>query len=379
MPYSAENITWLGRGPFDSYRDRNYAAHLGIWHSTVTEQWTNHIRPQETGNKEDVRWLAVTNNAGKGLLYASPSGMATTVGHWRAEDIYTNRSNRKGHPYEVSFPRTTIVSLDAWNRALGNASCGPDVLDKYERKLHQTPFCFMILPIMETSSDTLLTQRGCLGLPVCQPVRFGDDGHGFAVLASDNPDGTTIYYSKDGSEFLPYTEPVDMRQGGTLKAYASGNGLASSIVGEKTYGLFIDKSEWTIFSYDSQQGGNERAVYAIDGDESTIWHTSYNGTPPECPHELVVDMKQTYRVTAFSYKGRTDGSNGRVLNYEVYFSPNPQLWGEPAQSGTFSNTSDKQTVSIPSKPEARYMKFLVRSVVDNKAYASALAELQARV
>ena len=374
MPASAENITWLGRGPFDSYRDRNYAAHLGIYHSTATDQWTNHIRPQETGNKEDVRWLAVTTKAGKGLLYAAPSGMATTVGHWRAEDIYTSRYNRKGHPHEVTFQRNTIVSLDAWNRALGNASCGPDVLDRYERKLTQTSFSFMVLPLMEACSDTLLTERGCVGLPVCQPVRFGDNGKGYAVLSSDNPAGTTIYYSIDGGEFVPYTQPVDMREGGLMQAYASADGLARSLVGEKMYGFFVDKSLWSIFSYDSQQGGNEVASNAIDGNENTIWHTSYNGTPPECPHELVIDMGQTYRVTAFSYKGRNDGSNGRVLRYEVYFSPNPYLWGEPAASGTFSNTSDKQTVSIPSKPEARYMKFLVRTVVDNKAYASA-AEL----
>ena len=382
MPGTAEDITWLGRGPFDSYRDRNYAAHMGIYHSTVTEQWTNHIRPQETGNKEDVCWLAVTTKAGKGLMYASPSGMAATVGHWRAEDIYTSPGKRLGHPHEVTFPRTTVVSLDAWNRALGNASCGPDVLDKYERKLAQTPFCFMILPILEETSDTILTKRGCIGLPVCQPVRFGDDGHGFAVLSSDNPEGTIIYYSIDGSDFQPYSGPIDMRQGGLVRAYvaplSSGEGgvetLAPSIVGEKKYGFFVDKSVWSIYSYDSQQGGNEVAANAIDDDENTIWHTSYSGTTPECPHELVVDMKQTYRVTAFSYKGRKDGSNGRVLRYEVYFSPSPYLWGEPAASGTFANTSEKQTVSIPGKPEARYMKFLVRSVVDNKAYASA-AEL----
>ena len=374
MPSSAENITWLGRGPFDSYKDRNYAAHLGIWHSTVTDQWTNHIRPQETGNKEDVRWLAVTTKTGKGLMYAAPSGMATTVGHWRAEEIYPSRNERKGHPYEVTFQRNTIVSLDAWNRALGNASCGPDVLDRYEKKLTQTPFCFMILPILEETSDTILTQKGCLGLPVCQPVRFSDDGHGFAVLSSDNPEGTTIYYRIDDDSFQPYTQPIDMRQGGTLQAYASRSDLAPSIIGERSYGFFVDKSEWSVYSYDSQQGGGEKADYAIDDDENTIWHTSYSGTPPECPHEIVVDMKHTYRITAFSYKGRKDGSNGRVIRYEVYFSSNPKLWGEPAASGSFSNIPDKQTVAIPSKPEARYMKFLVRSVVDDRAYASA-AEL----
>lgn len=374
MPNAVENITWLGRGPFDSYIDRNYAAHIGIHHSTVTEQWTNFIRPQETGNKEDVRWLAVTANSGKGMLFASPNGMATTVGHWRAEEIYTSRYNRKGHPHEVTFPRTTVVSLDAWNRALGNASCGPDVLDRYERKLAQTPFCFMIMPISEESSDTVLTQRGCLGLPVCLPVRFSDDGHGFAILTSDNPEGTIIYYSLDGETYVPYTEPIDMRQGGHLMAYASADGLVQSIITEKEYGFFVDKSEWTIYSYDSQQGGNEKAANAIDDDDNTIWHTQWSPTTPDCPHEIVVDMKQTFRVTAFSYKGRKDGSNGRVQRYEVYFSPSPYLWGEPAASGTFNNTSDKQTVSIPSKPEARYMKFLVRSVVDDKGYASA-AEL----
>ena len=374
MPYSAEHITWLGRGPFDSYLDRKYAAHLGIYHSTVTEQWTNHIRPQETGNKEDVRWLAVTTNAGKGLMFANPSGMATTVGHWRAEDIYTAPWNRKGHPYEVTFPRTTVVSLDAWNRALGNASCGPDVLDKYERKLAQTPFCFMIMPIHEETSDTVLTQRGSLGLPVCQPVRFFDDGHGFAILTSDNPTGTIIYYSIDGSDFQPYTEPLDMRGGGLLRAYAQAEGLAESIITEKTYGFFVDKSEWTIYSYDSQQGGNELATNAIDDKDNTIWHTQYNPQTPDCPHELVIDMKQYYRVTAFAYKGRSDGSNGRVQRYEVYFTNNPHVWGEPAASGTFNNTADKQTVSIPSKPEARYMKFLVRTTHDGRGYASA-AEL----
>ena len=371
MPAAAENITWLGRGPFDSYRDRNYAAHLGIWHSTATDQWTNHIRPQETGNKEDVRWLAVTTETGRGLMFAAPSGMSTTVGHWRAEEIYMGRNNRKGHPYEVTFQRNTIVSLDAWNRALGNASCGSDVMDRYERKLTQTPLCFMILPITEESSDTILTHRGNMGLPVCQPVRFSDNGYGFAILSSDNPAGTDIYYSIDDGEFQLYTEPIDMRQGGLLKAYATRNDLAPSIVSEKTYGFFVDKSDWRIVSYDSQQGGSELASNAIDGDESTIWHTSYSGTTPDCPHELVVDMKQTYRVTAFYYKGRNDGSNGRVLNYEVYFSSSPKLWGEPAASGTFSNSSEKQTVNIPSKPEGRYMKFLVRSVVDDKRYASA--------
>ena len=373
MPAATENITWFGRGPLENYRDRMDASHMGIYHSTATEQWTNYIRPQETGNHEDVLWLAVTNDDGQGLMYASPDGMASTVGHWRAEEVYTSRSSRKGHPHEVTFQRNTIVSLDAWNRALGNASCGPDVMTRYERKTAVTPFCFMIRPIDSKMTDTELTQKGCINLPVCNPVLFSQDQSGMAILRSSTP-SATIYYNVDGSDWKVYTEPLDLRNGGTVKAYAEADGLAKSIEQEHVFSCYVNKGDWSIVSYNSQQGGNELAANAIDGDENTIWHTSYSGTTPTCPHEIVVDMAHTYRIKSFSYKGRNDGSNGRVVRYEVYFSSNPQLWGEPAASGSFSNTNEKQTVDIPSRPEARYMKFLVRSTVDNKAYASA-AEL----
>ncbi len=100
----------------------------------------------------------------------------------------------------------------------------------------------------------------------------------------------------------------------------------------------------------------------------------YNPNTPDCPHELVIDMGHTYRVNSFSYKGRMDGSNGRVIDYEVYFSNHPKIWGEPAASGSFRDISDIQTVAITKKVEARYMRFVAKSVVNNNKYASA-AEL----
>jgi beta-galactosidase len=136
----------------------------------------------------------------------------------------------------------------------------------------------------------------------------------------------------------------------------------------------VDKRDWSIVSFDSQQGGKEIATNAIDDDENTIWHTMYNPNTPDCPHELVIDMGHTYRVNSFSYKGRLDGSNGRVINYEVYFSNNPKIWGEPAASGSFSDISDIQTVAIKGKVEARFLRFVAKSVVNNNKYASA-AEL----
>lgn len=374
MPNSVDRMRWFGRGPMDNYRDRMTSALPAVYESTPDEQWTSHVRPQETGNKEDVRWLALTQSDGQGLLYVVPSTMATTVGHWRAEGLYNNRSNRIRHEYQYTFADNTVVSLDAWNRALGNASCGPDVLPRYERKSAQTAFDFLIMPLEGTLNDAELTSKACVGSPVSETVQISDNGKGFAVLNTVDPVDKIMYSINDG-EYLEYDRtPIDLRAGGTIRAYAITNGLARGMISELVFPYFVGKDDWSIVSFDSQQGGAEVAANAIDDDETTIWHTSYGGTIPDCPHELVVDMGHTYRVNSFAYKGRLDGNNGRVLGYEVYFSNNPKAWGTPSASGTFQNTSDRQTVNIPSLPEARYMKFVVKSVVDNKRYAS-VAEL----
>ena len=54
LPEGLEKMRWLGRGPHDSYRDRCESAFVGLWESTVSNQWENHVMPQETGNKEDL-------------------------------------------------------------------------------------------------------------------------------------------------------------------------------------------------------------------------------------------------------------------------------------------------------------------------------------
>ena len=61
------NITYFGRGPQENYRDRHTAAHVGLYHSKVSQQYHPYIRPQESGYKTQVRWLHLTNQQGVGL------------------------------------------------------------------------------------------------------------------------------------------------------------------------------------------------------------------------------------------------------------------------------------------------------------------------
>ncbi len=67
LPSGLRRLSWYGRGPWENYADRKDAASVGIYHSTVDDQYVDYILPVENGGKEDVRWLTLTDEAGKGL------------------------------------------------------------------------------------------------------------------------------------------------------------------------------------------------------------------------------------------------------------------------------------------------------------------------
>ena len=371
MPKDFEYLTWFGRGPGESYADRKEAYFEGVYNSTVTEQWEKYLLPQETGNKEDVRWMSLTGSDGRGLLFVAPEQMSASATHLRAQDIYTTKDNRKTHPHEVEFRENTIVCLDAHMRALGNASCGPDVMEKYELKAKNTNFNFIIMPLSTKLDNEQLSEKARVTSPICAPVVIERDSQGKLLLSTATP-CAEIYYSTDKGKFKRYDEAIDFVNGGVVDAYCTAPGLYKSMTTSITLNLFVDKSDWKVISFSSQARGEE-ATNAIDGKPNTIWHTQWGENEPKHPHEIVVDMGKTYKVNAFIYQGRPDGDNGRIRGYEVYFSNDPSQWGEPAISGRFENTPSPQSVPLVTT-EARYFKFVAKSSMYNRSWASA-AEL----
>lgn len=369
MPATYEQMAWYGRGPWDSYRDRKESSFPGLYHSSVSDQWTPYILPQEHGNKEEVRFIALSNGADSGLMVVAPGMMSASAGHWRPADNISSQGRNK-HPYEVKFTDKTVVNIDAAMRGLGNASCGADVLPKYELRTQATPFDFLIIPFDAQISDRQLVEKARVSGPQCQPVMISAD-KGVVTLSSAT-DGAFISYSLDnGTTFVPYTAPVSLLDGGYIMAYAEKSGLKRSMVTDAEVTMFIDKSNWSVVSVDSNQGGSEDAKNAIDNDPSTIWHTSYGSNQTTCPHEIIIDMNDTYEVTAFLYESRPDGSNGRVKDFEVYFGNNPAVWGAPTVCGTLKDVADEQIVELAEPVKARYMRFVARSEVNNNAWTSA--------
>ena len=372
MPEGMEQLTWFGRGPWDSYRDRKEACLPSVYQSTVTDQYEEYIKPQEHGTKQEVRWLAVGNDSGQGLLFVAPDQMAASAVHFRPEDNYTDRNNRSKHTYQFKSCATTVVSLDAATRGLGNASCGPDVMDKYELHAANTTFRFFIMPLTShlSSLTSEMAAKARVDIPVCQPVSCERQSNGRLKMSTATKNAT-IWYSINGGDYKKYTTAFVQNDACTINVYCTADGMIDSQVTTYEFPFYVNKSAWKVVSYDSQHGGNE-ARLAIDGNTSTFWHTEWGTNEPRCPHTIVIDMAQTYQVKAVTYLSRQDGNqNGMVKDYEIYLSEDKDNWGQAAVKGQFKNTTSLQTATLQTPVIARYLKLVAKSEINGNAWTSA--------
>ena len=125
-----ENVDWLGRGPMENYPDRLDAARIGRWKLSVTDMEEEYIRPQSMGQRCDVRWLSLTDSQGRGITIKKVNGwLGFSAQHYADEDLWKVRFR---HELDQVHRSEVVLHLDAAMRGIGNASCGPGPLEKYE-------------------------------------------------------------------------------------------------------------------------------------------------------------------------------------------------------------------------------------------------------
>jgi beta-galactosidase len=109
-------VSWFGRGPQESYRDRKTGAAIGLYSGTVWEQYHPYVRIQETGNKSDVFWIAVYDEEGNGLMVVGDGVLSTSAHQFLNEDLrYIPKTNRHGNLLE---PRD-LVTLNIDYKQMG--------------------------------------------------------------------------------------------------------------------------------------------------------------------------------------------------------------------------------------------------------------------
>ena len=141
LPRDYELLTWYGRGPWDNYPDRKVACPVGLWESTVAEQYVHYPRPQDSGNHEDCQMVELKTKHGKSLRIEAVDGpFSFSALPYSAQYIAS-----KTHDYELEDQGKTYLSIDCAVLGLGNSSCGPGVLKKYSiDKTKQHKLCIRI-------------------------------------------------------------------------------------------------------------------------------------------------------------------------------------------------------------------------------------------
>ncbi len=153
LPGGYERFTWYGRGPHETYVDRNYGAQMGVYSGAVDEQYVPYIVPEENGNKTDARWVALTDDAGVGLL--AVGAPEVSAHHYTAQDLTEAK-----HTCELHRRADITLNLDYAQSGLGSASCGPGCRPEYQLKPAETRYRIRLRPISpQTASPMALSKQ----------------------------------------------------------------------------------------------------------------------------------------------------------------------------------------------------------------------------
>ena len=152
LPSELNQYDYYGRGPVNNYNDRKTSQFIGWYHSPVAEQGIMLPKPQAQGNREEVRWCAVTNDSQQGVVFISDSTMSASALPWSQQEL-----TLAAHPYQLPKSSGTHLHLDAKVTGLGGASCGQGgPLTPDQVRSTPTTFGFIIRPAMKSELGNIV-------------------------------------------------------------------------------------------------------------------------------------------------------------------------------------------------------------------------------
>lgn len=118
LPGAYDKMSWYGRGPGESYADRNSASLIGLYESTVWDQYHPYVRAQETGNHCDVRWMAFSDGTGNGIMVSGEQPLNVGAWNFPQSDIGYIPAMIK-HIHGGSIEKQDMVTLNIDHRMMG--------------------------------------------------------------------------------------------------------------------------------------------------------------------------------------------------------------------------------------------------------------------
>ena len=149
LPAEYEMMTWLGRGPQETYADRKTGALIGLYNATVWEQFHPYVRAQETANHCDVRWVALRNATGEGLLVVGEEPLSVSAWNFPMEDIeYRPSQMERRHGGSIQKKDMVWLNIDHKQMGVGGDNTwGAQVHPEYTITPHEWKYSFTLAPL----------------------------------------------------------------------------------------------------------------------------------------------------------------------------------------------------------------------------------------
>ena len=144
MPGEFQQFTWFGRGPQETYWDRKSGARFGVFSGSVDDQLVEYSRPQENGNKTDVRWVLLSNPRGVGLLAVGRPELNVSARNYRDEDLEGVR-----HYYMMTKRPFVTVNLDLQQMGVGgDNSWGALPHPEFRLPAKEYSYSYTLIPVV---------------------------------------------------------------------------------------------------------------------------------------------------------------------------------------------------------------------------------------
>ncbi len=147
-----DEMTYYGRGDADTYNDRKRGSLAGIYTQSVEDSFFPYLKPQDTGNKTGLRYLALSSDEkDTGLLIACDGLLEGAALHYSHNEI-SNAKYTYGLPKEI---KNTYLNINYGSRGTGGASCGPETLPEYKILNDGRDFSYTYTIIPYTDGDDI--------------------------------------------------------------------------------------------------------------------------------------------------------------------------------------------------------------------------------
>ncbi|WP_260928091.1 glycoside hydrolase family 2 TIM barrel-domain containing protein [Novosphingobium sp. 9] len=149
FPMRLTQLEWYGRGPWENYADRKTGAIVGLWKAALADQYHDFIRPQDTGTKSDVRWLALSGGKAPGLSVTGDTPLTMNALAFPYEDLRRRPPGTAKSTDIVPHDHGTLL-IDAVQAGLGgdttwNTEGRP--LPDYRVQPVERRFSFVLRPV----------------------------------------------------------------------------------------------------------------------------------------------------------------------------------------------------------------------------------------